>query len=261
MKCSQCGNVQEEGKFCGTCGGQLIPSGEQQSAATKEVPSAHTPTNDSFEKVKDASAAYWTYFVDFLKQPSLTFSKRPKEAQNGVISIVLAILFFSVTLYNIIKAPLYDIPAGFSTYIEGPSFFSVVGNSLFSLAMIIAIIISILFLINKFFGDGQLTFVDMTSIYGAHMTPFIVFNIAILLLAVINSLTYATVLLSLSFLLITFIVPLYLISHLLTKQSSVIDPFYGYITYIVASGIAFYVITSIFVDTIINQFLGNFFSF
>lgn len=259
MQCSECGTKQHEGKFCGDCGGQLIEAtdgeghSQEQIAASEEpatATTASTSTNESMEKVMEMSRAFGAYFTHYLKQPSRIFSKGSDEFKNGLISMIVVAVLFALAFYNLIKFDFYGM---------GPSFLSVVGNALFGIAVFIAVIISLLFLINKFFGGKNLTFADIASIYGVHLLPVVILVGATLLLALANSLTLASVLLSISMIFITIILPLYLISSLLTQHPKGVDPLYGYVFYIVAAVISFLIIFAIFVDSLVNQFMGRFF--
>lgn len=261
MKCTKCGFQQDEGKFCGKCGGELLPVSKidsmEEVAASAEAsmnnsqppvtPATSEPnaTNDSLERVKETSRAYGGFFVNYLKHPSQVFTRKSSELTNALISIGLAVLLTILT-YNVL------ISNAFGDYSYGPSFVSVFSNTLIGMAILLAIIITLLFLINKMFGtDG--TYTDIVSIFGAHMTPVIIVSAAAFLLAILKSNMFATMLMMIVLMLIIFVIPLYLISSLLTRRSKGIDPLYGYVLYIVATFITLSIVMVILADSA----LGN----
>lgn len=259
MKCKSCGFQQDEGKFCGKCGGELLPVSEVHSteevAAAEEVnmnnsqppvtPAASEPnaTNDSLERVKETSRAYGGFFMNYLKHPSQSFTQKSSELTNALISIGLAVLLTILT-YNVL------ISNAFGEY--GPPFISVFLNGLIGIGIMTAVIITLLFLINKMFGtDG--TYTDIVSIFGAHLTPVIIVSAASFLLAILKSNMFATMLMMIVLMLIIFVIPLYLISSLLTRRPKGIDPLYGYVLYIVATFITLSIVMVILADSA----LGN----
>lgn len=261
LTCSECGTEQHEGRFCGDCGGLLIAEGEVEGSSLEQMaqaevvvsqepptPVTSTGTNDSMDKVMETSKAYGAFFTQYLKQPSLIFSKATDEFKNGLISIAVVAVLLSLAFYHMIKVDYYGM---------GSSFLSVAGNALFVIIIFIGIIVSILFVINKFFGEN-LTFKEITTIYGAHMSPVIILTGVTLLLVVARSLAFGSILLFITMSLITVIVPMYLISSLLTRQSKGTDPLYGFLIYIVSVGISFFIVFAIFVDSVVNQFFGFF---
>lgn len=278
MKCSNCGFEQDVGKFCSKCGGEILP--QSQDGSTKEyvaaseassnnepAASSHvnhqtstsqapvTPansgtntTNDSLERVKETSRAYGGFFMNYVKHPSQVFTKKSSELTNGLISIGIMVVITLLTFNILIKNQL----GGFSGY--GPSFMSIFFNGLFGMAIVLGIVITLLFLINKLFGTDS-TYKDVVSIFGAHMTPVIVVSALAFLLAIFKSNTFAAFLLFLVLMLIVSIVPLYLISSLLTRRPKGIDPLYGYLLYILAFIITFMIVMSIMIDSALGDMI------
>lgn len=283
MTCSQCGLEQDEGKFCGVCGGELVKaseSGQDEPSAKQEQPDvnatpqnetqqaqdemavaaqAHTaPTgntgthasttaNESMEAVMETSRMFGTYFTHYIKQPARIFSKGTYEVKNGFISIILVAVLLALSFYNFFKDGFewMDI-----------SFLSAFLNILLFNLISIAIIISLLFLVNKFFGADH-SFKDIVAFYGAHVLPVIILAGFTLLLAFAKSMTFGLLLLMAVFALITFILPLFLISTMLTKHSKSIDPFYGYLSYIVVAIISFIILSAILVDSMMGEIMSE----
>lgn len=84
-------------------------------------------------------------------------------------------------------------------------------------------------------------------------------NLAIVafILALIKSNIAAFILLFISLALVVTTSPMYLISRLLSKQSRGIDALYGYFIYIVTSGIVYFILFGIFIDSQIGGFLED----
>lgn len=264
MKCVHCGSQQDDGKFCGQCGGELISANESQPASPglgavthSEVKQASVTVNhhshgnsDSFDKLKDTSRAYGGFFKSYVRQPSQIFLSRSRESTNGFISIGLTLLLIALTFNTILSNLL-------TYYHYKPSFVSVLIYVSIYLLVLVAAVISSLFLINKFFGT-DCAYKDMISIFGIHMTPVAVVSAAAFILSIIKSNDFALLLLVISILLMFYLIPLYIISSLLTRRPKGLDPLYGYLIYIVVVGIVFIVVNSVMLDSAIGQMLEEF---
>ncbi|MCU9612809.1 zinc ribbon domain-containing protein [Caldibacillus lycopersici] len=106
MVCSKCGSENQSGKFCTKCGAPLAESEVAattfaQQATTQAAPSANA---EILEKGKHVSKQYFSYFVNALKHPA-SFSNQidSRSMVNGIITIVLATLFLSLTVYSLAK--------------------------------------------------------------------------------------------------------------------------------------------------------------
>ena len=261
LQCNHCGLVQDEGKFCGKCGGALVETpGKslevqlEQQAASKESP-VTVSTSEPMDKVLESSKVFWAYFMDYLKQPSRIFSRAEGEFKNGLISILIVAILITLSFYTLVNNFSYQ-SFGYLSGDLGVKFLPVFGNGLIFIMAAIAIIISLLFLINKLFGTGY-RFKEMTSVFGAHMTPAVVMAVVTFILILLKSNTYGYVFLLITLGLILTTIPLYLISSLLTRGPKGIDPLYGYILYLISVGIAFAIFISIVLDSAIGEFIGE----
>lgn len=265
LVCEVCNLKQEEGKFCGGCGGKLIEVPDEMQevnqvqqpidevAVSREVPVA-VNTREPMEKVMETSKVFGAYFMDYLKHPSRIFSKPERELKNGIIGILILAFLISISFYMLVNNYTHQV----YSYLGGSSsvFLSVFGNALIFIVIAIAIIISILFLINAFFGKAY-TFKQMISIYGAHMTPAIVIVGLTFILALLKSNTFGTILLFVTIGLMLTTIPLYIISSLLARNPKGIDPLYGYMLYLISVGIAFSIFISVMLDSAIGGFLDD----
>lgn len=257
MTCTNCGHSQEAGKFCGKCGSKMesTPLTEStaipEQAATSDSIEQPTPQavpaepNIHVEKLKSHSKMYSSYFMRQLKRPSLSFNQLTTEFTNGVISIVLLGVLISIALYTFINnfAGAY-----------GPGFLTIFTNILIFSIIMIGIVTLSLFMINRFFGP-QLSYKSICSLYGGHLSPLLLTSAVSILLMFLKSYTYGNVLLSLVFTFAIFILPLYLISSLLTKKASTVDPLYGYMLYIGAFSILFIIFITILADSSLGEYI------
>ena len=233
--------------------------GVNQQAATSEYAS-NVKSSIQIEKVKEQSKMYGSYFMHFVKQPSSIFVRGEREFTNGIISIILVSILVALTLYtfvnNFARATLGNFGDLFMNNYSGPSFMSVFGSTfLFTLASI-ALVIASLFAISKLFGPAK-SFKEIVSIVGAHLTPVIIVGVVALLLILLKSNTYGSVLLSVVIIFTVFVLPLYLISALISKQPRGVDPLYGYVLYIVLFSIVFSIFVSVLADSTVGRYLDE----
>lgn len=261
MICVNCAHEQESGKFCGKCGAKFEATGTDtevtavgtEHAATAEIeqpiatPIEPVEPNVYIENTKQKSKLYFKYFMQHLKQPSLAKKEGETHFTNGLISIGLLALLTGVSISAAIS----------SANIYGTSFFStLIGMILFSVISM-GLVVSTLWLTNKFFGPQQ-SFKSIVNLYGGHLSPLLIVATASLLLILLKSYTFAGLSLFMVFLFTIMLLPLYLISILLTKKSSNLDPLYGYFIYIIATSISFIILMSILADSTIGRFIDQF---
>ncbi|WP_019413918.1 zinc ribbon domain-containing protein [Paenisporosarcina sp. TG20] len=279
MKCTSCGHEQESGKFCGKCGNSMIPaSSNNELGATVEEGQFHTnlsqastasaplqnhqiPTepNAQLEKVKETSKQYWSYFLQHLKKPSIIFNHAEANFINAIISVVILSLLVSLSIYknmSLVMQP-FSGDATFEVESIAPSFIKLFISSTLILSIILLLSISIIYILSKFFGP-EVPFKNITSIIGTFTIPFILLNIVAYILLFIDSLVIGNAILSISILLCLFVMPLYVISTLLSKQSKSLDALYAFLIYIVLFPIGLSIIISVFVDSTIGKYLTEF---
>ena len=275
MICVNCGHQQESGKFCGKCGTKFEETGVQpgvtaigthpsepvpiQNAATEQAATTvetEQPTaapiepaepNIYVENTKQKSKLYIKYFMQHLKEPSLAKNQGEAQYSNGLISICLLSILIGLSFFTAVG----------TTGFYAPSFLSVfIGISFFSLASTGLVLVT-LWLINNFFGP-QHSFKSIISLYGGHLSPVLLMGAASLLLMLLKSYTFGGLSLILVFTFSISLLPLYLISVLLTNKSSSLDPLYAYVIYIAAFSIFFTIFTVILADSTIGGLLNDF---
>lgn len=278
MKCTSCGHEQESGKFCGKCGNSMIPgiskielgatveegqfhtNQSQASTASAPLPNHQIPTepNVHLDKVKETSKQYWTYFLQHLKKPSLIFNHAENSFINAIISIVILSLLVSLSIYKNMSLVMQPFSGNdFEVGSMAPSFIKLFVSSTLILSIILLLSISIIYIISKFFGP-EVPFKNIISIIGTLTIPFILLNTVAYILLFIDSLVIGNAILSISILLCLFVMPLYVISTLLSKQSKSLDALYAFLIYIVLFPIGLSIIISVFVDSTIGKYLTEF---
>ncbi|MBO0589710.1 hypothetical protein [Sporosarcina sp. E16_8] len=231
MHCVNCGHQQSEGKFCAICGKAL---GDNLLTRSRSAGKSGLQSTKYIEKVKDASNKYWNYFLNYLKHPSLALKQGEKEFSNGLITSVIMAFIIGLVLFTFMKR----VPSPFLDASYELSFTSVIGSSLLFVFISTVIIIASLFLTIKYLGSEH-SFKSIAGIYGTQLIPSTFLVLISFILLLLKAYTYSNFLLSFALLLAFFVVPLYILIKLLTKEEAGIDPLYCVIAYIVVFGIAF----------------------
>lgn len=246
--CINCGQKQTTGNFCGRCGAQFL---DTHSANKESIAPANETIkpNPHIENIKGKSKLYFNYFMQYLKTPSHVYNKGEEEFLNATISAILLAVLIGLSYFTIASSNPYDI---YTT-----SFFSVFGNILiFSIASI-GLVLFTLTLINHFFGP-QHSFKIIVSLYGGHLPPVILLGLVSMLFMLLKLFTFGSITLVIIFAFAIFVLPLYLISLLLTHKSSNVDPLYGFVIYLVTISILFAVFMTILADSSVSNHLSNF---
>lgn len=243
MICINCGQKQVTGNFCGKCGAPFSTNHLEVQTPTASVKEMTEP-NPHIQNVKRTLKLYVNYFVHYFKTPSTIYRTGEKEFFNGMISLILFILLMTCSFFTLAN----NYPAGsFSTF---GSFFFFSGTS-------VLLVLSALTLINHFFGPGH-SFKSVISLYGGHLSLVICLGFISLLLILLKSFTFGSLLFIFNFLFTIFILPLYLISLLLTHKTSSGDPFYAFIVYLVTLSTLFAIVMTIFADSSIGNSFNHF---
>ena len=249
MHCINCGYEQSEGKFCAICGVALGDNLIELVQTRSRVSGQYDQRSSEYiEKVKNASKMYWNYFLNYLKNPSLALKQGEKEFLNGIINIVTLAFIIGLFLFTFMKRVT-------SSFLEASyelSFTAVIGSSLLFIFFSTAIIIASLFLTIKYLGSEH-SFKSIAGIYGTHLIPSTVLVFISFILLLLKAYTYSNLLLSFALLFAFFIIPLYILIKLLTKEEAVIDPLYCVLAYVVIFGIAF----TVYLFLLEGSFIGG----
>lgn len=282
MRCENCGTEQDVGRFCGKCGTPLTETNLEnaQSSSNDQITSEKQQTaestydeqaaviekkeasNEAVDKVKHTTKMYGAYFVEYLKQPSLIFSKREEEFKYGLINMAIVSLLIALASYMLVRnftlAAFGQYSGGMfaDSYASGPSLFPVFGYVLLFTIISIAIVVFLLYVTNHLFGTAC-SFKKMANIYGTHLVPVILFTCVTFILILLKANTFGGYMLLISLGLVLTTLPIYLLSSLLTRKSKNIDPVYAYLVYLVATGIAFSIFVFIMMDSTFGRILDQ----
>jgi hypothetical protein len=249
LKCITCGFEQVSGKFCGGCGtqfGEIVFDYNQGSTPKRSVATQAEP-NVHVEKFKNQMKLYGSYFSQQLKKPGLAYNRGEAEFTNGLISIILLGVIIALSLFTFMNQMIVSIGTGFFSFVSGALAFTLIA---------MGIVVISLFLINTFFGP-QLSFKSIISLYGAHFSPLLIGAVISLILMLLKSFNYGNLILSIVFMITVFVLPLYLTGLLLTNKSTGMDPFYGFILYIVTFSILFAIFITVLADTTIGSYVDE----
>lgn len=255
MICANCGQQQDLNNFCGTCGAKFglavtQPLANNLDEETKQLTNAdivRKETNTFANTAKLKLKLYGQYFIKYLKKPSLARNEGETEYANSLISISLLATFTGLSFFTIVSYVSFYEP-GFYQVLVGTLFFSLVS---------IGIVIMTLSLINNLFGP-KLSLKSIICLYGGHLSPLLLIAAVSLLLTLIKSFTLGSLTLILAFMFAVSLLPLYLINTLLTKKSSGVDPFYGYVIFIATLSIFFIFLSVVLADSTIGSLLKEF---
>ncbi len=250
-KCTNCGHIQEDGKFCGKCGSVLQPEAAELQAANPEGQQVKTESqteaagsaknNEVLVKVKDESLQYTSYFMEQLKQPSKQFFQAGGYFKHAVTSIAIYIVLFSLFIWTLLTKMGYESDYGL---IQLPSKSSIIFRIDLCLLMALAIGVLAAFVTIKMFGPeaGWKTIISQyASFIGVPMISLLLAIFAILIEWQAGFLIFTI----LSLLVVMLVIPMYVVVLTLTKHSKTVDRFYAYLlsmTIIMAANYIFYLI-------------------
>lgn len=303
MQCEKCNHYQDSGKFCGKCGGKLVETTEQvqeitqteqvtqqeqvEQAATvdaqvnigrqdqmnTEQTTQQAQSNQGFtqqtqanqyqqtqepnqhiEQVKETSKAFGHYYVRFIKKPSEIFNDSTQFV-NGAISLILFSVLFGIVVGAGVPSELreaLDIP-----FIK--IFFTIFVFSV----IILATVILATFIIFKLFGQEK-SFKELVNYYGVLSLPALSILPITFILLIVESYRFGFLTLFISFLLITSILPAYLVSSFQSKFGKSIDGIYSYLLYVGIYSFLTFIIYSVVLDSFMSKLqssIGSWFYF
>jgi len=251
MICPACKQETEPGKFCTNCGATLpneevaastdpieAAEGTHQVTTETEQTKSTTKQNEIGEKMKEAATSFGSFFVNIIKKPSRANQVGEKQWISGIISIVLFVLLFSVSM----------VIALTNSYI-GTSFVDGFLAPFLRLLILFAVMIGLTFGGIKIKGQSN-SIMDIIAKYGAYLVPFFALAIVGGLLAIIQ-LPFSGILIVLSLIAPVLLIPTFI---LLEEKSKGFDTIYVLIgLYIIGIVIAGYII-----QNMLMTFLGDF---
>lgn len=250
---------------------QAIPESEinqaaqQQTGPVNQQPASEGQTSESFDKVVATSKQYSTFFRNFLRTPSNILANRTNQLTNAIINLVILAIVFTLAFYNSLKVDLdeyaydtYDFFyyfGGFSDDLHDGIFSSFTFQAFLTISVSMFIVILVIFALNKFFGNENVTLINITSTYGVLMIPAVIVGVLGLIFALIKNFEFTNYLLITLFLLIVLIIPLYIVSFTVIKFRKNLDPIYAYLIYTVSSILALVIVNKVILESITGEFV------
>ncbi|KQL36897.1 hypothetical protein [Psychrobacillus sp. FJAT-21963] len=204
-------------------------------------------TNVHVENIKRKTKIYSSYFMKQLKKPSHANNPGENEFTNSLVSMILFVALVTISQYLFTNNLFWS---------NSPSFLPFFMEVFLLTFFMIGVVILSLFLISNFFGP-QHSFKAIISFYGGQLSPLIILSIVSIFLMLVESFTYGNAILTISLIFGLFILPLYVISFLLTSNQSSVDPLYGFILYIITFTILFMLFVIIVGDSKIGGYFDN----
>lgn len=242
--CINCGHEQVTGNFCSLCGTEL----EELLLNIESVASRTRPAkpNVHIENIKSKTKIYSAYFIQQLKKPSHSHIHVESEFRSSLASIILFTALVAISLFLFSKDLYMNNP---------PNFLSFFMESFLLTFLIIGLVILSTFLISNFFGP-QHSFKAIITFYGGQLSASIILVTASIFLMLVESFTYGNAILTICIVFSLFILPLYVMTFLLTKNHSGVDPLYGFILYIAT----FTILLILFVTIVGNSKITEYFN-
>src|SRR5690625_2547304 len=196
--------------------------------------------NDAVEKVKEASSAYFGYFMSFLTKPNHDRVKE-NEFLYGMINIILALLLFSLAHQKYISNIFVGESLGFKYWI----------NSFMFVLVAMGVAYLLIFVVKQLFSTKEMSFLELLSTYGLYMTPLVPLGILTAFFTLIGVDKLSSFLVYFMLFLMIFLIPLYIVSHLLVNHSKTLEAFYAYLLFIIGFFLGIAIVDAILLDSII----------
>lgn len=259
MQCTQCGHINQSGKFCVNCGAKLETSaatGAPESPFTPPVPpapsvqplqqAAPAQPNPQLQQVKQVGGQYFSFFYQVLRNPvRISETTNAGHMVNAIITLVLFCLLLPLIAY-------FQARASLGVFGDAVPFGAVVVKPFFFLLLIVLMVNSIIFFVLKL-GNVTADYREVTSRFGALMIPSVTF-IFVALLFLIIQVDSEVVGWILGLGVFSWLVAICFTIYSFKKgHSSGLDAFWGVILTYAASILLIYV----FGDTVVNNLLGG----
>ncbi|MFJ8064781.1 hypothetical protein ACIQYS_09125 [Psychrobacillus sp. NPDC096426] len=214
---------------------------KKRASAQRVEPNIH------MENMKKKSKQYSTYFMKQFKYPSRAFEEGEKDFSNGLLSILLFAIVYTISLFLVVNRNYFG---------ESLGFFPFFVQIMLLVFLLVGIVIFALYIANNFFGSPN-SLKAIISFYGGQLSPVVVSVGVSFLLMAIQSFTYGNFVLIVSFIFALFVLPLYLVSFLATKKAPGLDPLYGFILYIAVFVLLFLILVTILAGTMLGTYLDR----
>jgi hypothetical protein len=258
LTCTNCGNVQDDGKFCGKCGTPINTRVEEVSTKEEAATVVSQLQFDSNANVgtSGSSSQYFTYFTTHLKNPTQIFANKSKQTVNGIITWLLFVALIGLVVYSALDAFIQFSLLEDWFYREAfPTnyFMKFFTKAALFAAIYTGTIIFILFgLINLFIGPKTIKWV--AQMYGTLLIPAIVMAAVTWLLIILDSYTVALVACSLTFTMATLILPFVMLYQTARETEPKIDRAHLGLIYLGSYTLASYILYFIILESTFISF-------
>lgn len=246
--CSTCGHVQNDGNFCGKCGGKLEGAADVQAATVAQEQQPVQQSSEQLEKLKEQSKMYFGYFMQQLKTPS-----GQSDLKNSLISIGLYILLTVVAVYTLLKNLLDNSYFGYM----GPSFFQILIYATIFFVLLIGISATAVFLTSMLFSENM-KFTEVINKFGGYYVIPIVLTVLGIVLSLVKSYTIAGMSIYIGLIIAFGLIPVFIMIRQLSLKSKGIDSFYAYMFYLILNVIFGVVIGLLIADSAIGEMISYF---
>lgn len=278
MICSNCGNEQDSGKFCGKCGTPLTaetaketeqetpvtqseespsvtPTQQAEAAAAVEQPAA--VPNPSIEKAKKTSMQYLNFFTTFVKSPTKAFEQSESNWLNGLITTIAVALILTFSIYSVINGFISKAAAEAFYFdpLMSKSYFSLIFPRAFAIiAGMIASIILVVFGVTHAF-IRPISLKSVVGMYGSLMLPVVIMSAIVWLLIAINSYSASYFVFAITLSMITVISPFVILFHVSENIKTKIDRLYIGLIYIVGYSVVTFILGYILLESTIMKII------
>nr|WP_289037181.1 zinc ribbon domain-containing protein [uncultured Allobacillus sp.] len=256
MKCSNCQNEQQSGKFCEKCG---TPFDEKTTAAEvhrqqEQVAATQAPSQNGVQNAQNFLQNYWSEFVTILKNPTQSFKRSDQQLVSGIISLVLLAIFVTLGFYfwiNGIYKEAISSPFSLASS-EAPSslpFFELFFKGIFGVILFLAVGLAGA-IVPLLLSQKSIKATTLITHYGLLSIPFVALGVLTMLIGLIGSGLFPVVMMLATIGLLIISAPITLITYHLTKQNET-----GQTVYASTAGL---VITVLFAYLIVDNYVSSF---
>ncbi|WP_335871139.1 hypothetical protein [Bacillus sp. 2205SS5-2] len=239
LTCTKCFHQQESGKFCGKCGTALTLKNENETPQSAQEEVAATTYNNqqskqmsnNLKKAKEGVSRYGSFVVDVLKRPSAALTGHDRNFVNGLITIAVFILAFSLSLYFLMNKIFKSVMGGFGNFFGEamapqslPAFDIVSQLFIFSLLFIAGAMLSA-FAAIKLMSDSM-TFKEMIGNFGSVIIPFTSLNVLAIIMGLTGSIQITLLLIGISLIFTVIVMPALVVYDRAMKSGKQVNSIY-----------------------------------
>ncbi|GAB3795676.1 hypothetical protein [Virgibacillus kimchii] len=254
LVCSKCNNEQESGKFCGVCGAELEAVQNKAEASqpieaepivsqtgADQAAAAQPQLQETTEAVKSGLSQYWAYATGLLKNPAHAFQLNENHLVNGIISIALYVITFSLSIYFLINSLANQFSGGLLGESVRLPFFAVNFRLVLVALLLFLVAFGSALAITKL-AKNQESFKLIISQYGGLIVPFIALHLVAVIGGLSTSVQLTMVPLVISLTIVILYIPVLFVYEKVSKINSQGQKIYLSLAVLVLISVIFYVL-------------------